>query len=528
MVQGLAFLSKKSWHTKNKANQEKVWIAEQKKEQESAKANELAREIQQEREAEELNRIAGTKSIKDRGIDWMYQEGTLTDLAKEDAKKEGEEYLLGKEFVAKGATQGDFDDGNKKEGIHSALGSTESEGIRRQEPGAQEMDSPAINLDPNSVQYRNENFRMRVEDPMFFVNQKEREKIVNRDKTEALYNRVVGRDVGDENSIYDSSSPHVDKKRSKKDKRHQRKKMKKSSRSRHDYDEHESRSYRRERRYHRRNRSSSRSRSRSRSYDRYEERSRNDKRGSVYHRHSRSSGRSRSRSYDRNGERSRNNKRGYDSGIDDRYSSRHRRYDDTDSRKKHRRHDTRKRKANEGREEYTSKIDNDRMGDHSRSRASTEKDADPTTNTQRSEVEIPGKIKGYGLKGGTIGDFTNRDIGPCKELMRKKKDDEQDRKNQNLKISKSRKRMTDKERKSALLQMKADARKRETRMEKQASHGIYDNGDDEIASSSKRGSSFLNDMRTRVNGITSEDHSSLSSRVAQNRHTSQRLHDSFL
>jgi hypothetical protein len=55
MVQGLAFLSKKSWHTKNKVNQEKVWIAEQQKEQETAKASELAKEIQQERENEELN-----------------------------------------------------------------------------------------------------------------------------------------------------------------------------------------------------------------------------------------------------------------------------------------------------------------------------------------------------------------------------------------------------------------------------------------------------------------------------------------
>ena len=140
MVQGLAFLSKKSWHTKNKANQEKVWIAEQKKEEETAKANELAREIQQEREAEEFNRIAGTKTIKDRGIDWMYQEGTLTDLAKEDASKKAEEYLLGKEYVEKGSKEGDFDDGNQKEGIHNALGSAESAGIRPQRSGVQEMD----------------------------------------------------------------------------------------------------------------------------------------------------------------------------------------------------------------------------------------------------------------------------------------------------------------------------------------------------------------------------------------------------
>jgi hypothetical protein len=45
MVQGLAFLSKKSWHTKNLNNQEKVWIAEQKKEAEANKTKELARQI---------------------------------------------------------------------------------------------------------------------------------------------------------------------------------------------------------------------------------------------------------------------------------------------------------------------------------------------------------------------------------------------------------------------------------------------------------------------------------------------------
>ena len=145
MVQGLAFLSKKSWHTKNKANQEKVWIAEQKKEQETAKANELAREIQQEREAEEFNRIAGKKAIKDRGIDWMYQEGTSTELAKEDAAKKAEEYLLGKEYVGEGAVQGDFHDGNQKEGIHNALNKTESAGTYRGTSEQEGNDGAAAN-----------------------------------------------------------------------------------------------------------------------------------------------------------------------------------------------------------------------------------------------------------------------------------------------------------------------------------------------------------------------------------------------
>ena len=71
MVQGIAFLSKKSWHTKNLANQEKVWIAEQRKAAEESKTKELARQIQQEREREEFDRLAGKKTHLDRGIDWM-------------------------------------------------------------------------------------------------------------------------------------------------------------------------------------------------------------------------------------------------------------------------------------------------------------------------------------------------------------------------------------------------------------------------------------------------------------------------
>jgi N-terminal domain of CBF1 interacting co-repressor CIR len=118
MVQGLGFLSKKSWHTKNLNNQEKVWIAEQQQEQERLRTTELAKQIQLEREQDELHDIvagdgsgqgngsgsgSGTttqkkkRSTYDRGIDWMYT-GHSKDsaMAKEDADKQAEEYLLGK------------------------------------------------------------------------------------------------------------------------------------------------------------------------------------------------------------------------------------------------------------------------------------------------------------------------------------------------------------------------------------------------------------------------------------------------
>lgn len=42
---GLSFLSKKSWHTSNISNQEKVWLAEQKAEAEALKTKELQDQI---------------------------------------------------------------------------------------------------------------------------------------------------------------------------------------------------------------------------------------------------------------------------------------------------------------------------------------------------------------------------------------------------------------------------------------------------------------------------------------------------
>ena len=42
---GLSFLSKKSWHTSNISNQEKVWLAEQKAEAEAVKTKELQDQI---------------------------------------------------------------------------------------------------------------------------------------------------------------------------------------------------------------------------------------------------------------------------------------------------------------------------------------------------------------------------------------------------------------------------------------------------------------------------------------------------
>ena len=87
----------------------------------------------------------------------------------------------------------------------------------------------------------------------------------------------------------------------------------------------------------------------------------------------------------------------------------------------------------------------------------------------------------------------------------------------------SRRRITEDERARALQEMQEDAMKRQ---EVGASYAKAYHDDDEAPN--KAGASFLTDMTKRTHGITDESAASLSERLAQNRHTNQRSHESFL
>jgi hypothetical protein len=248
MVQGLAFLSKKSWHTKNIANQEKVWIEEQRKAQEDSKTKELARQIQQEREQEEIDRISGRKSHRlDRGIDWMYQ-GVKSEAAQEDKRKEAEDYLLGKTYaggVKEAPPSGDFvQEQNIKEGVDAVVAGVT--GAEDEKPAAFPQQEP-------SVADRNEAFRLRHEDPMFLVSMKRREQEEKVEKTKALYEKVVG-PVDDEDSTKRRKREKKERKKERKRRREEHRRHRRRSRSRShsrsssysddDYDYHHSRRYR--------------------------------------------------------------------------------------------------------------------------------------------------------------------------------------------------------------------------------------------------------------------------------------------
>mmetsp|Transcript_36541 Transcript_36541/g.84467 ORF Transcript_36541/g.84467 Transcript_36541/m.84467 type:complete len:378 (-) Transcript_36541:187-1320(-) len=99
----LAFLGKKSWHTKNLKNVERVWIAEEREKAEQRKLEELQKQIEEEREMVELRKLQGQAGIGKGGgekVDWMY-EGPMAETGTGGAggtAAADEEYMLGKEY----------------------------------------------------------------------------------------------------------------------------------------------------------------------------------------------------------------------------------------------------------------------------------------------------------------------------------------------------------------------------------------------------------------------------------------------
>lgn len=561
MVQGLAFLSKKSWHTKNKANQERVWVAEQQKEAEAAKTRELARQIQQEREWEELDKITGrTSVVKDRGIDWMYQGATNHgEVARQDAERRAEEYLLGKEFVGEGGVRGDFDDGNQKDGIHNVLSSNPAAASRaetappppallRREQGPQYEDGtstwgPDAMASEPSVHDRNESFRLRVEDPMYMVSQKRREKESKIEKAKALYERVVGTVDDTANDTVAAAAGfssrrdgHSDINRNGEDDSlgHDSRKRKRSKKDR----------KRRER-----GKRPPPSPPSSRHRERHRSERGSDSDSDLYHdKRRRRRSRSRSRSNERDRKRRRSRYRDESSGgsksSDNSYEkSRHdsyhvggsRRFDEERSHGRYRRqHNDRDRvdrhyagHTRREREESSFERQNSGCGYNGDSHVSRDM-SKPSPGRPRSTQGDLKRSEGYGLQGAHAPPVVHGlDLGPNKELLQRKREERDNERRRIHETASTRRRSTEKEREQALYEMKEDARKRERRIGRHASHRQTDEGK-AGPPTSERNPSFLNDITKQTHGICSQSSSSLAARVAQNRHTNQRLDDSFL
>ncbi|GIL49343.1 hypothetical protein Vafri_5718 [Volvox africanus] len=96
---GLNFLNKKTWHPARPQNLEEVWKREQKAAAEAKKAEELRKQLEEERKRSEFVQMAmDTGHLrKEERLDWMYGSGLQ---AKQDAEKRREDMLTGKTEVA--------------------------------------------------------------------------------------------------------------------------------------------------------------------------------------------------------------------------------------------------------------------------------------------------------------------------------------------------------------------------------------------------------------------------------------------
>mmetsp|Transcript_10490 Transcript_10490/g.22793 ORF Transcript_10490/g.22793 Transcript_10490/m.22793 type:complete len:484 (+) Transcript_10490:51-1502(+) len=148
-MSGLSFLSKKSWHTTNVRNVEKVYLEEQRKAREDEKLAELRKQLDEERELEEMQElqeksglIVREKKSKEK-LNWMYQ-------GPQAIKPSDEDYVLGN-------AEKDLDNEQEKK-AQQALKDNSSA------PGSLFLNNKAS--DPNEA------FTRMHEDPLFAIQRK--------------------------------------------------------------------------------------------------------------------------------------------------------------------------------------------------------------------------------------------------------------------------------------------------------------------------------------------------------------------
>lgn len=531
MVQGLAFLSKKSWHTKNISNQEKVWIAEEREKDEKAKTAELAKQIQQEREDEELNQIAGKKKL-DRGIDWMYTSYHKdSETAKEDAAKEAEEYLLGKEFAPAAKLVGDLDTAaaDSHAGVNAVVASAAAAAAIDDD-----RKRPAYYQEEDSVAQRNEAFRLRHEDPMFAVSLQAVRKEKSMEQRKDLYEKAgISLRTVPTSSTGDIENGSQKGKKEPKKKKKSKKRYRMGSSDPRDNDDIHGREERGKR--HRRSA--------------FRERSRYDDDEDSYHRRSNSHHRRSNRDQeDRFGKNSsRRSRRSPSTGTHEDDSLDYMSDDVHNDRTSHDRERSsaqRRRKSFEQKDEDYRRLDSYAAQHGHQSRKGIRKPPPPAATAGQyerprgsNETNTGSAISGdsnamYGLqreKSNTQIGGSN-DLGPNRELLQRKR---KEREAERFRIKESSRRRHDQtraEREAALSAMKRDAAVHAaTRDRHQQPHHHDDKDEVGLHGSGQAGTSFLRAVTQRAHGINSDMHVSMSSRLQQNQNTNQRANDeSFL
>ncbi|XP_035911065.1 pre-mRNA-splicing factor CWC25 homolog [Anopheles stephensi] len=212
--------TKKSWHPNTMKNQERVWKAEQQEAAEKRRLNELRREIDEERNREELKSIGQKSGILpsdegDKKLEWMYRGPSQL--------VNREEYLLGRTIDK---TFEDLDAQEKASnstfGVAQPKNHVEHECI----PFSIRQHKDVLSNDQVDLA------RKLMEDPLMLIKQKEmesRQKILQNPVKLKELHRLLKGDQSLKASTEEKKSHRKKEKKSKKSKKSQKKKSKKHS-----------------------------------------------------------------------------------------------------------------------------------------------------------------------------------------------------------------------------------------------------------------------------------------------------------
>eukprot|EP00948_MAST-09A_sp_MAST-9A-sp1_P001871 g1871.t1 len=179
----LSFLNKKGFHTGTFQNQERVWLAEQRKKEEERKLAEKQKELKEERERDEIRKLrekAGIKpDEKDKRIAWMYDH---TVMHRHDDDNVDPETKLEKALEEAEASSGSK---VREGGVHSVVGTSSSSSsggenhLSSSSSSAQAPIIPSITQtdDVKRLTSASETFRRVHEDPMFQMQKHRQQKL---------------------------------------------------------------------------------------------------------------------------------------------------------------------------------------------------------------------------------------------------------------------------------------------------------------------------------------------------------------
>ncbi|KAI8375659.1 Pre-mRNA splicing factor-domain-containing protein [Choanephora cucurbitarum] len=235
---------KKSWHPATFKNQERVWKEEQKRKEEDRKLDQLKKELAEERQLQDLQRMqeeAGTKKRSNK-LDWMYASPNAN--LNGSANNTMEDYLLGKKNVD------DLLRAKQKEQVQAATAAEENRFTLSNANANSERDIQSkIREDPLLMIKKREQMALKaiVENPLKLKELKKKEKKKKKSSEHKHHHHSSSRSRHEERGSYrdDHSQRRHDSRES--SSRHRHDSRERSSRHRH-RDEDESRRKRSRRR----------------------------------------------------------------------------------------------------------------------------------------------------------------------------------------------------------------------------------------------------------------------------------------